>query len=157
MAAARIASAAIAITLALAGCGPASGSTGPSPSPTVSGTPVPLGTATISATACVLDAPSRLPVGPVRLKVVNNTQKTARFFLIKLYGGHSFQELDSLTNHGTSNRPDWVAEQGLVDVPRGETVIMEATITQGSYALHCGYPNDGGGVTGFLKGPLEAS
>lgn len=157
MAASRVALVGIVASLALAGCGPASGSTGSSLRPTASATPVQLGTATISATACVFDAPSRLPVGPIRLKVVNNTQKTARFFFVKLNDGHTFQELDNLTNHATSNRPDWVTEQGLLDVPRGETGIVEATVTEGPYAFHCGYPNDSGGVTGFLKGPLEAS
>lgn len=158
MPAVRIAYVATAITLALAGCGPGSGSAGMSVTPTASATPVDLGTVTISDSACAFDAPSRLPVGRIRLKLVNmTTHAFARFILIKLTGGHTFKDLEDLTKNGFPERPDWVTEPALIDVPRGETRIMDAAVTRGQYAFHCGYPDDSGGATAFWKGPLEGS
>jgi hypothetical protein len=146
--------------IVVAGCGQMSTGTGSTATPhpsavTPSPTPLTIGTATLSGSECVSDFPTRLPLGVVSITLVNRTEFTGRFILVRINDGHSYQELADYIKAGTPGRPPFITEYGFEDVPPNGSGAMAATIKEGTYGFHCGYARDGK-VTEFMRGPLEA-
>lgn len=144
----------------VAGCSQTSTGTGPTATPrpsavTPSPTPLTIGAATLSQSECVFDFPSRLPLGVVSITLVNKTEFTGRFILVRINDGHLYQEFADYIKAGTPGRPPFITEYGFQDVQPSGSGAMVATIEQGTYGFHCGYAKDGK-VTEFWRGPLEA-
>ncbi len=145
----------------VAGCGPTSTGTGstarPHPSAvTPSPTPLAIGAATLSRSECVSNFPSQLPLGVVSITLVNKTEFTGRFILVRINDGHSYQEFADYIKAGTPGRPPFITEYGFEDVQPSGTGAMATTIIAGTYGFHCGYAKDGK-VTECWRGPLEAT
>jgi hypothetical protein len=127
--------------------------------PAQSPTPERIGTATLSETACDFAMPDSLPLRIVEFSVINNTGHTGRFILVYIENGHTYKDLIDYWNGpmGQVERPNFITEIALVDVPtKSAGEMVTSIVQQGSYAFNCGYMNDAGKVTGFWHGPLDA-
>jgi hypothetical protein len=143
---------AIAGVLLIAACGPPAANSTASPIATAKA----VGTATLSDKDCTFDAASRLPAGLLVFKLVNTTRLPSRFIWIKLKEGHTFKDLDDLQKSGITEKPEWVEDAAVVDVPPSVSGKMEAPTLDGvNYAFHCGIVNPDGSVTAFWKGPFQ--
>lgn len=91
------------------------------------------------------DAPSRVPSGPTRIRLVNDGPDFHHVWLIKLQAGRTVEELvDSLKRRPVA--PEWAVDVGGPNTPGmpGEATSAVLDLEPGSYALVCLIPGPDG-------------
>jgi hypothetical protein len=144
----------VALNLLMIAVVAACGQTSASPSP-AQATPSPekFGVATLSETKCSFEMPDSLPLHEVSFSLVNKTKYTGRFIFSNIHDGHTFKDLIDYWNSpmGQVERPSFITEIGLTDVPTNTSSEMVAPVAvAGTYAFNCGYLGETGTVTGFF-------
>ena len=98
--------------------------------------------------------PDQLPKGAmVSFTLINKTKYLGRFIFSYIEEGHTFQDLLDYWNGpmGQVERPSFITEIGLWNVNTGgRSQIAAPVVLSGTYAFHCGYPDDTGKVIGFF-------
>lgn len=91
------------------------------------------------------DAPSRVPSGPTRIRLVNEGPDLHHVWLMKLEAGRTVQELvESLKKRPVT--PGWAVDLGGPNTPwvPGEATSAVVDLSPGSYALVCLIPGPDG-------------
>ncbi|MFL5418957.1 MAG: hypothetical protein ACJ78Y_23365 [Myxococcales bacterium] len=109
---------------------------------------------TVTAQDYSFDAPSSVPAGTIRLRLVNNGKELHHIQLVKLEQGKTLADLNkAMESHGPP--PAWFVEVGGPNAPAlGSTSEAIMTLDAGNYVLMCFIPSPDG-APHMMKGMVK--
>jgi hypothetical protein len=124
--------------------------TSPTPSPSIA-IPTTSATLTLSRTGCAYDGAETAPAGEIAVAVVNTTRvdATPKVFysaLLQISERHTVGDLERwITGPRADAPPSWVTTVDEGETFPGEDDELNATITNGTWALVCATPHEKNG------------